>query len=115
MKNRIFPFSFPKIRLLRTATTLEEEESSDEEKRKSSKEENGEEEEKKERASENKENEDQAAVGSGEGEVFLLENLGYRGYREDVLKDRLDFVFFCPLFVSSARFVTKKAKSQEKE
>ena len=86
---------------MRTAATLEEEESSDEEKRKSSKEENGEE-EKKERASENKENEDQDAIGSGEGEVFLLENLGYRGYREDVLKDRLDFVFLCPLFVSCA-------------
>ena len=25
-----------------------------------------------------------------EGEVFLVENLGYRGYRDDVLKDRLD-------------------------
>ena len=70
---------------MRNATTLEEEESSDGEKRKSSLEE-----EKKERASENKENEDQAAFGSGEGEVFLLENLGYRGYREDVLKDRLE-------------------------
>ena len=79
---------------MRNATTLEEEESSDVEKRKITKEENGEEEEKKERASENKENEDQAAVGSGEGEVFLLENLGYRGYREDVLKDRLDFLSF---------------------
>lgn len=100
---------------MRNAATLEEEESSDEEKRKSSKEENGEEEEKKERASENKENEDQAAVGSGEGEVFLLENLGYRGYREDVLKDRLDFVFLRPLFVNCARLVTKKAKSRDKE
>ena len=99
---------------MRTATTLEEEEPSDEEKRKRSKEENGEE-EKKERVSENKENEDQAAVGSGEGEVFLLENLGYRGYREDVLKDRLGFVFLCPLFISCARFVTKKAKSRDKE
>ena len=94
---------------MRNAATLEEEESSDEEKRKSSKEENGEE-EKKERASENKENEDQAAVGSGEGEVFLLENLGYRGYREDVLKDRLDFVFLRPLFVNCARLVTKKRR-----
>ena len=100
---------------MRNAVTLEEEESSDEEKRKNSKEENGEEEEKKERASENKENEDQAAVGSGEGEVFLLENLGYRGYREDVLKDRLDFVFLRPLFVNCARLVTKKAKSRDKE
>ena len=95
---------------MRNAATLEEEESSDGEKRKITKEENGEE-EKKERASENKENEDQAAVGSGEGEVFLLENLGYRGYREDVLKDRLDFVFLCPLFVSCARFVTKRRKA----
>ena len=100
---------------MRNAATLEEEESSDEEKRKITKEENGEEEEKKERASENKENEDQAAVGSGEGEVFLLENLGYRGYREDVLKDRLDFVFLRPLFVNCARLVTKKAKSRDKE
>ena len=100
---------------MRNATTLEEEESSDEEKRKNSKEENGEEEEKKERASENKENEDQAAVGSVEGEVFLLENLGYRGYGEDVLKDRLDFVFLRPLFVNCARLVTKKAKSRDKE
>ena len=99
---------------MRNAATLEEEESSDGEKRKITKEENGEE-EKKERASENKENEDQAAVGSVEGEVFLLENLGYRGYREDVLKDRLDFVFLRPLFVNCARLVTKKAKSRDKE
>ena len=100
---------------MRAAATLEEEESSDGEKRKITKEENGEAEEKKERASENKENEDQAAVGRGEGEVFLLENLGYRGYREDVLKDRLDFVFLRPLFVNCARLVTKKAKSRDKE
>ena len=29
-----------------------------------------------------------------EGEIFLVENLGYRGYRDDVLKDRLDSRIF---------------------
>ena len=50
------------------------------------------EENEKERENEEEAKEKDQANGKGEeseGEVFLLENLGYRGYREDVLKDRL--------------------------
>ena len=48
--------------------------------------------EEEEKEKEVEESEEQANGGGEEceGEVFLLENLGYRGYREDVLKDRLD-------------------------
>ena len=48
--------------------------------------------EEEEKEKEIEESEEQANGGGEEceGEVFLLENLGYRGYREDVLKDRLD-------------------------
>ena len=49
------------------------------------------EENEKERENEEEEKEKDQANGRGEEweSVFLLENLGYRGFREDVLKDRL--------------------------
>ena len=49
------------------------------------------EENEKERENEEEEKEKEQANGKSEEceSVFLLENLGYRGYREDVLKDRL--------------------------
>ena len=78
-------------RLVQAAATLEEEATSEEERKiKSCKneKESGEEEEE---AKENEEPAEKAEQRGGEGiegEVFLLENLGYRGYREDVLKDR---------------------------
>ena len=74
-------------RLVQAASTLEEEATSEEERKiKSCKneKESGE-------AKENEEPAEKAEQRGGEGiegEVFLLENLGYRGYREDVLKDR---------------------------
>ena len=72
-----------------------EKENEEEEKEKKNEEEEKEKDKKNEEGEKEKEIEEgeEEANGGGEeseGEVFLLENLGYRGYREDVLKDRLD-------------------------
>ena len=72
-----------------------EKENEEEEKEKTNEEEEKEKDKKNEEGEKEKEIEEgeEEANGGGEeseGEVFLLENLGYRGYREDVLKDRLD-------------------------
>ena len=102
MKNAFLKILGCSHRLVRVAPleeedgATEEEKSCEKENEKKSKEEEKEKEKRSKEEEKEKEiekNEEQTVNGrrgeESEGEVFLLENMGYRGYREDVLKDRL--------------------------
>merc|ERR1712179_338601 len=107
-------------RMVRVAPVEEEQEATngdetckqEKEKKNEEKDEEGKEKEKK-NDEEGKEKEielsEEQANGRGddcEGEIFLVENLGYRGYRDDVLKDRegLDYEHAVLTLASLAKF-----------